>query len=99
MSSSRWRRPIPPATRHGSTVPLLDAEPDLNRYLTAEQRIDASRVALPVHTVTRDSRDVDTLLATANAFGVLVLGGLLERRIRVDDHATLRLLGPGDLYL
>jgi hypothetical protein len=45
------------------------------------------------------SDNVDALLVEEGAFGALVLGGILYRRITVNDRVALRLLGADDLYL
>lgn len=86
----------PPA---GAMVDLLEVEPDLGRYLDPAQRSAARKLRLPVETVSSDNADVDATIAEARAFGALVLDGMLLRRVRVDHHAALRLLGPGDIYL
>jgi CRP/FNR family cyclic AMP-dependent transcriptional regulator len=82
-----------------ATVHLLEVEPDLGRDLDSEQWSAARQLRLPVQTVSSDGADVDATLVEARAFGALVLEGMLARRIRVDGHAALRLLGPGDIYL
>ncbi|MGZ6607610.1 MAG: helix-turn-helix domain-containing protein [Solirubrobacteraceae bacterium] len=82
-----------------TVVGLLDVEPELGRDLDEKQRIAASRLALRVRSVTGDSTDIDQLIADAGALGVVVVEGVLLRRIRVDHHASLRLFGPGDIYM
>jgi CRP-like cAMP-binding protein len=80
-------------------VSLLEADPEIGRSLTAKERSAASRMMLPVHTVTRDHSDIGTLLAEASAIGVFVLDGMLLQRLRINDQLTLRLLGPGELFI
>jgi CRP-like cAMP-binding protein len=79
-----------------SKVSLLEVEPDLARFLSEEDRLQASRVSLPAHAV-RGDFDVAGLLARANAFGAVIYEGMVLDRVRVGEQATLRLLGPGDL--
>jgi hypothetical protein len=81
---------VPPLAR------LLAADPDVGRFLTADERAAAEELSLPVRQVGRGRLDVDSLLGTANAFGALILDGLLLHRLQVADQPTLRLLGPGD---
>jgi hypothetical protein len=83
----------------GSRVSLLEADPEMGRLLTAKERAAARRVMLPVHTVARDRCDIGTLLAEAGAIGLFVLEGMLFHSLRINDHLTLRLLGPGDLFI
>lgn len=93
--SGSQQRAIP----SGSGVSLLEADPEIGRLLTAKERDAASRMMLPVHTVARDHSDIRTLLAEASAIGLFVLEGMLFQRLTVSHRLTLRLLGPGDLYL
>src|SRR5205085_11404999 len=71
-------------------------DPDIGRFLTADERAAAEELSLPVRQVGRGRLDVDSLLGTANAFGAFILDGLLLHRLQVADQPTLRLLGPGD---
>lgn len=75
---------------------LLAVDPDIGRFLTADERAAAEELSLPVRQVGRGRLDVDSLLGTANAFGAFILDGLLLHRLQVADQPTLRLLGPGD---
>ena len=88
-----------PTTVPAPAVHLLEVEPDLGRDLDPQQWTAANQLALPVYSVTNDSADIDELIANTNAFGVLIVDGALLRRIRVNSHAALRLLGPGDIYM
>jgi CRP-like cAMP-binding protein len=83
-------------TAIASRVSLLEVEPDLARFLSEEDRLQASRVSLPAQAV-RGEFDVAGMLARANAFGAVVSEGMVLHRIRVGEQATLRLLGPGEL--
>lgn len=75
---------------------LLDAEPDLARSLSEEERRVAERFALPLAIAEKD-RDVERVLEDAGAFGALVLDGLLVQAMTVDTQRTLRLIGPGGI--
>lgn len=80
-----------------ATVAVLEAEPELGRFLRKDERADAARVALPVRSLERGDADVGSLLEGASAFGALILDGMLLHRQRIGEQPTLRLLGPGDL--
>jgi CRP/FNR family cyclic AMP-dependent transcriptional regulator len=76
---------------------LLDAEPDIGRFLSDEERREAAGLVVPVVRVPRGDLDVDEILAEGGAFGALILEGMLLNNLRVGDQPALRLLGPGDL--
>jgi CRP/FNR family transcriptional regulator, cyclic AMP receptor protein len=80
-------------------VSLLEADPEMDRSLTGKERAAARRVMLPVHTVARDQFDIRTLLAEAGAIGLFVLEGTLFQSLGINNRLTLRLLGPGDLFI
>ena len=88
-----------PTTVPAPAVHLLEVEPDLGRDLDPQQRTAANQLALPVCSVTNDNADIDELIAKTNALGVLIVDGALLRQIRVNSHAALQLLGPGDIYM
>jgi hypothetical protein len=77
-------------------VRLLAVEPDVGRFLTADEWADAEKLSLPVREVGRGALDVDALLGEANAFGAFILQGMLLHHLQVADQPALRLLGPGD---
>src|SRR3954469_13123721 len=54
---------------------------------------------LPVPVVQLPAGDLDlsAVLADHSAFGLLLLDGMLARRVVVSGTATLRLVGPGDV--
>jgi CRP-like cAMP-binding protein len=54
-------------------------------------------VRLPIHALAAGVFDVRELLNRTGAFGALVLDGMLQETVRLDDRVGLRLLGPGDL--
>ena len=75
---------------------LLAVEPDVGRFLTAQEWAEAEGLSLPVREVGRGALDVGALLGEANAFAAFILQGMLLERLQVADQPTLRLLGPGD---
>ena len=83
--------------REPATVRLLDIEPDLGRYLTAGDHQSLDGLPVPALEVSVGEVDLPALLATHQAFGGVLLDGLLVRRLVVGETATLRLLGPGDV--
>jgi CRP-like cAMP-binding protein len=78
-------------------ISLLEVEPDLARFMSAEERVAAAMLSVPVIQVPRGAVDLDALLGGNNVFGALVLDGMVFSHHRVSDHTALRLLGPGDL--
>jgi CRP-like cAMP-binding protein len=77
-------------------VRLLEADPDLGDLLTSEEFAEARQLAVPVVTVDRYERN-PMHLNEHNAFGALVLDGMVLRQLRIADQTGLRLLGPGDI--
>ena len=82
---------------HGSRISLLEAEPDLAALMSAEERAAARAVSVPVRRIARGPVELQPLLTEADAFGALILDGILFSHHRIGDHTALRLLGPGDL--
>jgi CRP/FNR family transcriptional regulator, cyclic AMP receptor protein len=76
---------------------LIDVEPDLIRFLPPEDREQAGALVVPVIAVDEGDLDLGRLQEHTSAFGVLVLDGMLLRRVLVGDHSALRVLGPGDI--
>lgn len=79
------------------TVRLLAVEPEIGRFLAADEQAAAKEVSLPVHEVGRGPLDINSVLSGANAFAALVLEGMLLHRLQIGDQSALRLLGPGDI--
>jgi len=79
------------------TVRLLDVEPELGRYLTPPDTTALDGLPVPVLELAVGDVDLDSLMAANHAFGMVVLDGMLMRRLVVGDQASLRLLGPGDV--
>lgn len=81
-----------------SAARLLEVDPDLGRFLTPPQYRAASALVVPVRTVSSNDADVSALVKDAQAFGVLVVDGMLVYHVQIADRRTLRLLGPGDMF-
>jgi CRP/FNR family cyclic AMP-dependent transcriptional regulator len=79
------------------TIRLFDAEPDLIRFLGPDDSEQARETELPVVSLSKGSTDIRSLFEQHNAFGALVLEGMLLQSLRLGNHAGLRLLGPGDV--
>jgi CRP/FNR family cyclic AMP-dependent transcriptional regulator len=77
-------------------IRLLEAEPDLMRFLTAQQRQEARGVHFPVRLIARGEFDLDQLLAETDAFGAMLLDGMLLHHLQLGGRGGARLLGGGD---
>jgi CRP/FNR family transcriptional regulator, cyclic AMP receptor protein len=82
---------------HGSHVRLLEADPDIGRYLTEDERIEASTLTVPTVDLEQGPVDISGLLERTWCFGAFVLEGLLAVNLRVGEQAGMRVLGPGDV--
>ncbi len=80
-----------------STVRLFDIEPDLLRFLSAEDRSEAAGLHVPTSQLARGKVELTDLLRDRNAFSAIVLDGILLQSIQLGDQVGLRLLGPGDV--
>jgi hypothetical protein len=89
-NQTRPRRPL------ASSVRLLAAAPDLGDYLTAEERQQADRIALPTARLSGRLELVE-LLADTKTFAALVIDGMVLRQLRIGEQPTLRVFGPGEI--
>lgn len=80
-------------------IPLLDASMELGRYLSDDEHAEVRRVSLPVLTVGAGALDVPALFAEHDAFGAIVLEGLVMYALRIGEQTGIQLLGPGDLLI
>lgn len=78
-------------------IHLLDADPDLGRFLSEAEFEEASRVAVPTISASRDTDSLDDQLREHHAFAALLLDGMVVERVQVGDQVGMRLLGPGDI--
>ena len=80
-------------------VRLLDHDPDLGAQLSPE-RFAAARAEVVARVVPLRPGPFDPeqlVRAQAAGYGLLILEGLVDRRITVGGTAAMHLLGPGDL--
>jgi len=83
--------------RNDRPIRLLDAEPELARFLSPDERAQAAGLMLPTTRFPNGPFDISAALDPVAAFGALVLDGMLLERLVLGDHAGLRLVGPGDV--
>jgi CRP/FNR family transcriptional regulator, cyclic AMP receptor protein len=84
---------------HDLGVQLIDADPEIMRFLSEEERMVAGQVRLPIRTLPVSGPDTQAQLERDGAFGAIVLDGLVAHEIRLADRVSVRLLGPGDLIV
>jgi CRP/FNR family transcriptional regulator, cyclic AMP receptor protein len=86
------RRPV-------ETAVVLDLDPDLAQDVPAEHRTAATRASVArTLIVERGSWDARAQAQrTRGGYGLLVVEGMLVRRVRTSDRVAAELLGPGDL--
>jgi CRP/FNR family cyclic AMP-dependent transcriptional regulator len=84
------------AAQSAAAVSLEQVEPDLHRWLTAEQVDEARRWPLPLLEVDVGA-DLSTVLQPTDAFGALLLDGLLLHSVQIHGRGALRLIAPGGL--
>ncbi len=79
------------------SIRLLEADPELGRFLSAEDRALAFTVKVPSIELTPGDIKIDNLLREAHCFAAVVTDGMLLQSVRLQEQAGLRLLGPGHL--
>jgi len=87
------------ARRPSETAAVLVEDPELADAVPAAQQAAATRASLArTLAVERGRWDARApARPTSGGYGMLVLGGLLVRRVGTSDHFAAELLGPGDL--
>jgi CRP-like cAMP-binding protein len=81
-----------------SRINLLEVEPELARFLTADERAELGPVWVPTEQLQRGAVvDVCEMLEAADSFAAFVLEGMLLQRLRVGEQFGLTLMGPGDV--
>jgi hypothetical protein len=78
-------------------IRLLEADADLGRYLTSEERVAASALSVPCIQLDPGAVDVQRLVERTACFGAFVIDGMLAAHMRVGEQAGMRILGPGDV--
>jgi CRP/FNR family transcriptional regulator, cyclic AMP receptor protein len=81
------------------SVSLLDVEPDLGNWLSDDELVLARRLMVPTALLGPGSPELDRVLEEADAFGALLLDGIVMHRMMVAGRRILRLLGPGDIIV
>lgn len=80
-----------------ASIRLFEAEPDLARFLSQEDRAQAAQVRLPTLELPTGALNLEAALIRRGAFAGLVLQGMVVQSMRLGEHAGLRLVGPGDI--
>lgn len=89
--ASGWRWPE-------SQLCLLDADPDLGQRLSSRQFSWArERLMVPVRTLAAGSWHPAEREFDVDGLGLLVIDGVLRRRVTLAGRARSELLGPGDV--
>src|SRR5579875_358014 len=81
------------------TISLLEIEPELGNWLTAEEREIARRLLVPVMQLDSSSPELDRVLEQEGAFAALLLDGMVMHRMSIGGRRILRLLGPSDIIV
>jgi CRP/FNR family transcriptional regulator, cyclic AMP receptor protein len=83
--------------RGDARIRLLEADPDIGRYLTGDERMSAMALTVPTASVAPGPVDLTALLERNSCFGAFVLEGMLTCSLRIGEQAGMRILGPGDV--
>jgi CRP/FNR family transcriptional regulator, cyclic AMP receptor protein len=76
---------------------LLEVDPDLARFLSEEDQEEARRLQVPVIELDRGPVEAEQLLTSHNAFGAIILDGIILERMRLGNHLTMKLFADGDM--
>src|SRR5947209_7803539 len=89
---------LPPARPSVARVRVLDEDPDLAEAVPAGQRAIASEHCIaPMLTVPRGDWAANRMKVMTDGIGLLMLDGLIIRRVGIDGRFGAELLGEGDL--
>jgi CRP-like cAMP-binding protein len=81
-------------------VSLLALEPDLAAWMTPAEQDAAAALRLVTVDLERGPFDPsDVFTAGHSGFGALVVSGLITREVSLGGQPSLRIVGPGDLFL
>ncbi|MGZ4251050.1 MAG: helix-turn-helix domain-containing protein [Solirubrobacteraceae bacterium] len=78
-------------------IPLLEADPDLVASITTEERRLLAAIWLPVVNLPAEAFDMTSLFERHEAFGMIVLDGLLMHHMQIGAQPGLRILSTGDV--
>jgi CRP/FNR family cyclic AMP-dependent transcriptional regulator len=81
---------------HGSVVRLLEADPDLGEHMALQARRLATQ-AVQARVVAIGAGPWEPPVMPAGAIGLLILDGLMVRKVRVGRSSSTELLGPFDV--
>jgi hypothetical protein len=92
-------RPRGPASQDsGQTrLRLSDIQPDLHAFVGADDRPLLDQISVPAVDVTSRAVDVAALIRQSDAFGGVVVEGMLLHYLQLGNHPCLRVIGPGEL--
>jgi CRP/FNR family transcriptional regulator, cyclic AMP receptor protein len=79
----------------GARVRLRELDPDFLRFVDEDERKRAGDLLLPGVEVEEGPFDPHVLLSEPDAFCGVVISGMVNRRMNLNAHAALRVLGPG----
>jgi hypothetical protein len=80
-------------------VALLDARPELTRYIPSQDLDEVAGIGLPVIVVDDGVLELYELMRDNQAFGATVLSGVVMNSLRAGEQTGIQVLGPGDLLL
>jgi CRP/FNR family cyclic AMP-dependent transcriptional regulator len=82
------------ATKH-ATIPLLAADPDLGAHLAPARHTQAGSLVVATHRLGVGAWPIPRTAGT-NTIGVLIMNGVIARRLTVANQVSAELLGRGD---
>ncbi len=96
-----YRCPVPERVHHRGVTVLLDEDPDLGAGLP-ENEFEAARRRSTAAVIEVDPPNWDTSGIRSQAqpgwLGLMMLDGLILRRVQVGKRSACELFGPGDLF-
>ena len=78
-------------------IPLLEVDPDLVASITTEERRMLAGIWVPAVNLPAEPFDITSLFERHDAFGMIVLDGLLMHYLQIGAQPGLRLLSTGDV--
>jgi CRP-like cAMP-binding protein len=76
-------------------VRLRELDPDFLRFVDEDERQGAGDLVLPAIDLDEGPFDPNELLSEHDAYCGVVTSGMVNRRMNLNDHGALRVLGPG----
>lgn len=78
----------------GARVRLRELDPDFLRFVDEDERDRAGDLVLPGIDLEEGPFDPYALLSEQDAYCGVVISGMVNRRMNLNDHVALRVLGP-----